>query len=56
MLKADRKTRKALYVALIDSLSWPDLEEYAFERWVTYDPATRQPRATESDWNYAFAI
>lgn len=56
MLKADYKTRKALYAALVDSLSWTDLEGYAFERWTTYDRVTRKPRVTESDWDYAFAL
>jgi len=54
MLKASRKARKALYVNLIDSLSWPDLEEYAFERWTTYDVATRKPCITSTPEHFAF--
>jgi hypothetical protein len=47
MLKADHKTRKALFMRFVDSLDYPDLEDYAFERSVTEDPATRLPRI---DW------
>jgi hypothetical protein len=41
---ADRKTRKSLYAALVDSLDFQALEDYGFERAVAADRVTRKPR------------
>jgi hypothetical protein len=45
---ADRRTRKNLYAALVDSLDFPTLEDYGFERAVAADRITRKPRNPRS--------
>jgi hypothetical protein len=42
---ADRKVRKNLYAAFVDSLDFPTLEDYGFERAVAADIETRKERA-----------
>lgn len=43
-VKASRKVRKNLYAAFVDSLDFPTLEDYGFERAVAADRITRKPR------------
>lgn len=47
-VKAARKTRKNLYAALVDSLDFPTLEDYGFERAAAEDRLTRKPRNPRS--------